>query len=109
MEKMKASNVISLSKIKAEQRTLINDFRRKYERKCEYFFKGRDYQLRVRRAEISNIYPTLISVCALNLSFTYRTWDDGWNIQKVLVSSAERVGVSCSGKVVKVCISLANK
>ena len=34
-----------LSKIKTEQSTLINDFSRKYERKLEGFFKGRDYQL----------------------------------------------------------------
>lgn len=77
MDKVKANNAKSLSKIKAEQSTLINDFSRKYERKLECFFKGSDYQLGVRRAEISNVYPTLISVFALKLSLAYRTRDGG--------------------------------
>lgn len=77
MGKVKANNAIPLSEVKAGQSTLVKDLSRNYERQLDCFFKGRDYQLGLRRAEISNIDPTLISVFALKLSFVYGNRDSG--------------------------------
>lgn len=88
MYKVKANDAVSLSQIKAEHSTLFNDVSRRCEIKFECFFEGRDYQLGVRRAEISKTYPILISVFALKLPFIYRIRDGGGSTKGVLVSSA---------------------
>lgn len=88
MYKVKANDAVSLSQIKAEHSTLFNDVSRRCEIKFECFFEGWDYQLGVRRAEISKTYPILISVFALKLLFIYRIRDGGGSTKGVLVSSA---------------------